>query len=942
MRRGLFGVVGVAVVMAGCALDGVPVGVLATDDAGVCGVERAESDAAVGCYNAHESPASVSARVDDPYPVPLFMPMGPPLARSGPPFVVGDGVVFTPDPWSWLPALPLSVAVEGRDTCRSSAGCARGVGEVRWRWGALDLALFEGAGLYPYPSVMVAACEVLPRPVCDDAAGRYALGVAGAMQAAGYDRVVAAEGSGWVPRLGEACTSTDCQIELGRALAARCAAANGWGFDRDGDGAGDACDLCRGVFEGAQRDTDGDGRGDACDPCPRLWSGRSDADDDRDGVADCDDNCRRVANADQADLDGDGAGDACRLPLLPPVVVVPRGVAFDELWLSDLVELPADPEAWTAADVLRSMRRQLDEGEAVGVGWLDPEEPVLIEANEGEGDEGEGEDAPPASPEEPPPPARMPEGVIQVIDAEPATRVGRVLGQLGDAEAAEGHIFDTVRGVNYERWAMGNYCFSLPHTDAGEPCVQEHRVPRWSRRAADYGGQDGWWTIPSVLRGTNARGALYQRHRRHDCHGPAVPARGLPPMSLEAKSTSRPQHPRYSPSYERYLVEQCRDYRFALAKMYHEAFPEVGADIRETYARLLRFDGIGAPDAPPGLAGDRRPLLSYLLHTASPALRRVMELCRVEDLAGPIAGDVGLQPTDGEAWRSQLDPRRNVTSVFESLSHRPPLPVSAMRWRATRPERTHLPDAVRNCDGDITFIARRARVRRHDGYVYGSPELWSVCDGNRRFDDNWSRDNLITARVEPIGVIGDRDFVWGDPDLPIITGPTCPPEVVNSRGRAIQDHIVEHDGVSRFDVAHWLYSALVDGAPHPFAQGVLDLRAAFAERGRPAPIMRIAQRQTVNLCYGVSQWVCAANSFCRWDALRGACGPKPDAFDRLRYPRAVVKRDMVLPGYWVQLGRDGWHHLFEDSMQIPYVDPDSGRRSLVWADADERRDLCFD
>ena len=56
--------------------------------------------------------------------------------------------------------------------------------------------------------------------------------------------------------------------------------------DRDGDGHGDACDLCPDVQD-AQADVDGDGRGDGCD------------------------NCREVANPDQADRDGDGQGDAC-------------------------------------------------------------------------------------------------------------------------------------------------------------------------------------------------------------------------------------------------------------------------------------------------------------------------------------------------------------------------------------------------------------------------------------------------------------------------------------------------------------------------------------------------------------------------------------------------------------------------------------------------------
>ncbi|MCA9538993.1 MAG: thrombospondin type 3 repeat-containing protein, partial [Myxococcales bacterium] len=56
--------------------------------------------------------------------------------------------------------------------------------------------------------------------------------------------------------------------------------------DTDGDGVGDACDLCPGP-DGNQGDQDGDGRGDNCDNCPQD------------------------PNPDQRDSDGDGVGDAC-------------------------------------------------------------------------------------------------------------------------------------------------------------------------------------------------------------------------------------------------------------------------------------------------------------------------------------------------------------------------------------------------------------------------------------------------------------------------------------------------------------------------------------------------------------------------------------------------------------------------------------------------------
>lgn len=88
-------------------------------------------------------------------------------------------------------------------------------------------------------------------------------------------------------------------------------------FDRDsdGDGWGDACDLCPytgdtpataprviGTYLVCDRgcDTDSDGYGDACDP-----------DIDGDVHLNGEDNCPEVYNPDQADADGNGVGDAC-------------------------------------------------------------------------------------------------------------------------------------------------------------------------------------------------------------------------------------------------------------------------------------------------------------------------------------------------------------------------------------------------------------------------------------------------------------------------------------------------------------------------------------------------------------------------------------------------------------------------------------------------------
>ncbi len=58
--------------------------------------------------------------------------------------------------------------------------------------------------------------------------------------------------------------------------------------DGDGDGAGDACDICLEDADPDQSDRDGDLHGDACDTCPT------------------------VTDSDQADANHDGSGDACQ------------------------------------------------------------------------------------------------------------------------------------------------------------------------------------------------------------------------------------------------------------------------------------------------------------------------------------------------------------------------------------------------------------------------------------------------------------------------------------------------------------------------------------------------------------------------------------------------------------------------------------------------------
>ncbi len=82
--------------------------------------------------------------------------------------------------------------------------------------------------------------------------------------------------------------------------------------DSDFDGLGNICDNCAFSTNPAQEDGDTDGVGDACDACPQL-SNPDQANSDTDVLGDACDNCDLVANPDQADLDGDGIGDVCDL-----------------------------------------------------------------------------------------------------------------------------------------------------------------------------------------------------------------------------------------------------------------------------------------------------------------------------------------------------------------------------------------------------------------------------------------------------------------------------------------------------------------------------------------------------------------------------------------------------------------------------------------------------
>ena len=82
--------------------------------------------------------------------------------------------------------------------------------------------------------------------------------------------------------------------------------------DRDGDGVGDACDVCADLNNPTQADRDDDGAGDSCDNCIDTPNPPNQGDHDCNDDGDFEDGGER--NGEQCDIDRDGIGDECDLP----------------------------------------------------------------------------------------------------------------------------------------------------------------------------------------------------------------------------------------------------------------------------------------------------------------------------------------------------------------------------------------------------------------------------------------------------------------------------------------------------------------------------------------------------------------------------------------------------------------------------------------------------
>jgi hypothetical protein len=751
---------------------------------------------------------------------------------------------------------------------------------------------------------------------------------------------------------------------LGACLAARCAALNTFTYDTDHDAVGNVCDNCTavrnpdqantaGTWRGDicedsdgdglldahdnctrrgnlnQADTDDDGRGDVCDPdrdgdgrsngpdnCPNMVNpeqldfdqdGLGDACDpdvDGDGVANADDNCPNdTPNPGQEDSDGDGFGDLCDLPFPPDPCAAgqvhlgdercenPSGVRLSHLFLADYAE-EIEGEGFDPMDLHTNRLRLEEQTDA----WFTRS--VTKAGENADGDANDGADQPPVV-------ARHRRLTIVKkmlshynIVAERVEQVGEVYDRSSEQLGYQEHVIGFVSGMDYENWSMGNYCYSWEHSQADVPCMREVRVPRYQR---SFDAPDE----PLVRQRTPED--EYWRHRRYDCMCPPVgapvpTARRLPPLAMEAKSTSAPNKTQYSDSYERYLLDQCMDYRFHLAKMYQETFPQVGT-VRDAYRKLLHVGGApGTPHASadaPQVASRHRPVLTYYLSHASPALRRVMERC---GFAGEFEGDYGLMPQHG-AWDWTLVRHQQLgepqLSAADRLARVPHLWTSPMRWQEAFPGPRFLHDAVSNCNGPVHYNVLSyvdPNTHRHEPRLF----TWCFTEEDVAGENRWRLDNLVEAAIDPTVVPVDGDittFEWGNIRVPIRENPVCPPGYIDEQGQSLFSDLVAVDGRQRLL------------SPQGFRDWLLALQNLHITYPTSTPVRVLVESRN----------------------------------DRGYPRRAAANFDMTLPGHWLMMPYEAWSSaMWQPDLQVTYLNPSTRLPEEVWADVDERRDACKD
>jgi hypothetical protein len=478
--------------------------------------------------------------------------------------------------------------------------------------------------------------------------------------------------------------------------------------DTDGDGVGDEDDNCVDDPNPEQENADGDQPGDACD------------------------NCVDDMNSEQEDEDEDGVGDVCQLAVVDEQQPEDPGPRFSHLIYSETIftgfaedqnpfELVQQTVDWDRESYLSDDR--------VGA--------AIVPANRG--------------------------NLEHVEDA---------IERFSEWEVDQGSVSAQVFGGVYENWAEGTYGHSQRHEAwaaeqglARSPCGSQMRVPRTDRD----------WNNPQPLtyrvraRNGQVQGAQWPRHRRWDwgclpVNHPASDTR-LPPLGEEDKATSKPNHRRYSSTYHRWLVNQCKDMRFHLAKLYADEF---GQPVSKTFRLMSRSTAQG------------RPYLTYRFFRSSPALQAVMAECNFSERF----------PWDDGVWGEE-----QVASA-RSVDRRANMHV----YRETRPIWYQPPDSP-ECDGPPLWIARRGCVQQGSfdprtglclpgQWPSQQAGLYTVCTGER---ENGNPQMFPTKFLsDERGWLGRFQFGYK-----MFRTPVCPAEFLNPTAARINERIISGDGIRR-------------------------------------------------------------------------------------------------------------------------------------------------